>query len=244
MRGIPNKPVKCRACGIDRGCAKDSLCHSCRIRRRPNARKRFFWTPELEARLRRLYADARSRSDLTGHLNHFERLTGFSRVVITTRARELGLGYVSRRVWTEGELEFLQEHAGSLSHSAIARRLRRSYYSVKARAAILGLRLRISEGYSQEDLRHLLGVGNAQIRKWIQSGWLKTKCGRVPEASVRAFLKQHPEKYKLSRLDEAWYKGLLFPSFGGWRPPKATTRPSAEISIDSILDAATNEMAI
>jgi hypothetical protein len=28
------------------------------------------------------------------------------------------------------------------------------------------------------------------------------------------FLREHPEEYRLSRVDEAWYKGLLFQSFG------------------------------
>jgi hypothetical protein len=214
MRGVPNRPVRCASCGNNRGCAKDSLCHKCRLAKRPNGRKKFFWTAELETRLRRIYQSASNRDELTRGLDYMQCLSGFTRVVIVTRAREMGLTYVERRLWTERELDFLRDNMGTLSKAAIAKQLRRSHYSVKARAALLGLFLRVLEGYSREELRQLIGVGSAEIRKWIQNGWIKIDQDRITENSVRLFLRQHPEKYKLSRVDEAWYKGLLFPSFG------------------------------
>ena len=45
-------------------------------------------------------------------------------------------------------------------------------------------------------------------------GWLRVQQGRVTEPSIIKFLREHPEEYRLSRVDEAWFKGLLFPAFG------------------------------
>jgi len=101
-----------------------------------------------------------------------------------------------------------------MSASAIARRLGRTHYSVKAKVAQLGLQLRVREGYSRDDVRTLLGVGAARVQEWIGKGWLQLDQDRVTERSMKQFLMGHPEEYKLNRVDEAWYKGTLFPTFG------------------------------
>lgn len=214
MRGIPNHPVPCKSCSLSKGCIKDSLCHRCRLLARPNRHKRFVWTADLETRLTRIYQESKTREDLTAGLNHLQRFSGFSRIVITSRAGSLGLNHVRRRGWTSREIDFVQEHVGILSVSAIARRLQRSHYSVKAKVASLRLSLRVREGYSVEDIRTLLGVKVQRIHAWLEKDWLRVENRRVTEASVREFLISHPEEYKLNRVDEAWYKGLLFPRFG------------------------------
>ena len=214
MRGVPNRFVNCISCRTGKGCAKDSLCHRCRLLRRPNSRRRFVWTPELDQALVRTYQTARTRIDLSGGLDHIQRQTGFTRVVITSRAGALGLSFVQRRKWEPFELRFIEENAGTLSASVIARRLKRTHYSVKAKVAQSGLRLRVREGYSRDDIRTLLGVRAARVREWIEKGWLALEQERVTERSMRQFLVAHPEEYKLNRVDEAWYKGTLFPTFG------------------------------
>jgi hypothetical protein len=214
MRGVPNHPVQCMSCGRQQGCAKDSLCHRCRINLRPNPRKRFWWTPDLDQQLVRIYQNTRRRQDLSKGLTHLQRLTGFSRVTITSHASELGLCHVQRRPWTATELDFVAENAGTLSISAIARRLRRTHYSVKAKASGLRRSMRVRQGYSREDVRLLLGVRSTQVRRWIGNGWLRVEEERVTEKSIKSFLANHPEEYRLSRVDEAWYKSLLFPTFG------------------------------
>src|SRR5262249_30952374 len=93
-------------------------------------------------------------------------------------------------------------------------KLGRSVYSVKARASTLDISLRVVEGYSRQDLCQLLGAGVKEVRTWIQNGWIKLQGERITERSVISFLRRHPEEYQLSRVDEAWFKGLLFPSFG------------------------------
>jgi hypothetical protein len=72
----------------------------------------------------------------------------------------------------------------------------------------------VSADYSQQDIEQLLGVGRRRVCQWIKNGWLQLLNGRVTEKSVAKFLRLHPEEYQLSRVDEAWFKGMLFPSFG------------------------------
>jgi hypothetical protein len=98
--------------------------------------------------------------------------------------------------------------------------LNRTYGSVKAKMKQLGLRARSSEGYTQDDLRQLLGVSIRTIEKWLSLGWLRMAQERIPEASVIRFLRLHSEEYHLGRVDQAWFKGLLFPAFNF-----ATERP-------------------
>ena len=199
MRGVPNQFVQCISCKVGKGCHKDSLCHRCRILNRPNRNKRFVWTEQFDQLLVRTYQSCRNREELSRGLNQIQRMTGFTRVVITSRAGALGLSFVKRRKWEESELSFLEENAGTASPSAIARKLRRTHYSVKAKVAQLGLQLRVREGYSQDDLRVLLGVGAPRVREWIGKGWLEVEANRVTQHSVKQFLTQHPEEYKLTQ---------------------------------------------
>jgi len=96
---------------------------------------------------------------------------------------------------------------------SLATRLNRSHSSVKAKLKDLGLSARVSEGYTQDDLRQLLGASTRSIRHWLARGWLRLVNGRIPEASVLRFLRLHSEQYHLGRVNQAWFKGLLFPAF-------------------------------
>ena len=213
MRGIPNNKVSCSRCGRLAGCPKDALCHRCRITSRPNPHTRFVWTPGLDQTLTHAYRNARSRSELSKNLDYLQRQTGFTRVVILSRAAALGLNSKQKR-WTREEVEQVAELAGTLSKAAIARKLNRSYCSIKAELSKLQLSARVTEGYSQVDLMCLLSVSARTLRKWMGLGWLKVQGNRITEGSVARFLREHPEEYSLNRVDEAWFKGLLFPAFG------------------------------
>lgn len=214
MRGIPNHPVTCGNCGGDNGCPKDGRCHRCRIMGRLNPNQRFCWTSDLDNALIRAYRGAGSRRELSSNLNHVQRLTGFTRVVILSRAQSLGLSFCARRPWAPDEIELLGEALGTLSKSQIARRMGRTYYSVKAQVARMTRTARVTENYSQQEVEQLLGVGRKRVCQWIRSGWLQLHNGRVTETSLERLLRLHPEEYQLNRVDESWFKGMLFPSFG------------------------------
>jgi hypothetical protein len=232
MRGIPNNPVECEGCGELRGSPRDRLCHSCRIQARPNPNKRFSWTPELDQELQLAYKEAHTRRELSGNLDRFQKRSGFTRIVMLARAAQLGIS-AKRKRWTPEEIEVLGEAAGSLSKAAIARRLKRSYWAVKAECSRLQISSRLSKGYSRADIECLLGVGPRSVRRWIALGWLRVQDGRVTEPSVIKFLREHPEEYRLSRVDEPWFKGLLFPSFGVKRDRDGPQAISKSIAPDA-----------
>jgi hypothetical protein len=166
---------------------------------------------------------------LSNNLNHVRRISGFTRVVILARAEVLGLSFCSKRRWTDDEIESLCEASGTVSTSHIAKRLGRTYYSVRAQITKMGLTARVSADYSQQDVEQLLGVGRKRVCQWINHGWLQLLNGRVTERSLARFLRVHPEEYRLSRVDEAWFKGILFPSFGQFGGARhATERHKAE----------------
>ncbi len=214
MRGLPNSPVTCSKCGSNKGCPKDGLCHRCRVTGRQNPNKRFCWTTDLDNALARAYRSACTRRELSSNLSHIQRLSGFTRVVILSRAAVLGLSFAVRRPWTETEIESLREDLGTRSQSQIAKRLGRTYYSIKAQVARMALSARVSTDYSQQDVQQLFGVGRKRVCQWIRNRWLHLLGGRVTERSLERFLRLHPDEYQLSRVDEAWFKGMLFPSFG------------------------------
>ena len=176
-------------------------------------RRKHVWTPQLDERLRRTYKSAHSREALSEGITRIQRLTSFPRSVIVSRAADLGLAIRRGRLWNSREIAALREEAGIRPVSVIARRLKRSYYSVKGELHRLQLSARMVDGYSQQDLQRLLGVSSKRVRQWIELHWLTIKDGRVPENEVVAFLKRHPNEYQLNRVEEAWFKGLVFPAF-------------------------------
>lgn len=230
MRGVPNNPVKCVRCGRMTACAADRLCHACRIIGRPNNRKCFVWTAEFDALLESAYSRAKNRTELSRSLTALQVRTGFTRVVILTRATRFGLSFSRRRPWTTEDTAVLESCAGRYSTSSIARRLGRTFASVKAKVKQLGISVRMSEGYSQADLAELLGASPRSIRLWCRIGWLHLVNGRVPELAVVKFLRLHPQEYQLRRVDEAWFKGLLFPVFNS---ADRTSRASHEALVKS-----------
>lgn len=210
MRGVPNHPVTCRTCGTPSGAPKDQLCHACRIKSRPNVKKKYCWSPELDLALTRAYRFAQDRGELTQLLNHLQRSINFPRFVILSRAAELGLAFQVRRHWTPQEVEALRELLGTYSSKTVALKLGRTYYSLKRKVAIMQLSSRIRDGYSLKDIQDLVGVNRRKIQTWIMKGWLRLDNGRASDVEMRRFLRRHPEEYILRRVDDAWFKDIMF----------------------------------
>jgi hypothetical protein len=47
------------------------------------------------------------------------------------------------------------------------------------------------------------------------------------------FLRDHPEEYRLNRVDETWFKGLMFPLFGRAYIPGSGTTRSKQSTVDN-----------
>ena len=181
--------------------------------------KRFFWTDGLDSILRRCYRTARNRNELIRNLTDLQRVTGFPRFAITSRASALGMARIKKQPWMPTELSQLRALAGTCGRRTLAKRLGRSEYSVKAALKRMMLSARVNDGYSRSDLVELLGVSPTSVRRWEQTRWLVFgSCGRASEASVRRFLRMHPDQYYLPFVNEAWFKGLLFETYNSLHP--------------------------
>jgi hypothetical protein len=139
-----------------------------------------------------------------------QRSISFPRFAILARAAELGLAFQIRRPWTDTEVETMRELLGSCSNKTVALKLGRSYQSVKRKVAVMQLSSRICEGYSLKDVQDLIGVNSRKVYGWICKGWLRLDQGRASDVELRRFLRRHPEEYILRRVDEAWFKDIMF----------------------------------
>lgn len=207
MRGAPSPDVKCRFCGLSPAWPTSQTCRGCLSTLR---RKGYTWSAEQDEIVRRTYAVSR-RAELKDSLNDAVRRLGRSRTTISLRANQLGCAWGTKRFWTQAELKVLRDHLGEWSINAFVKKLNRSHHSVLGAISRLGLSRRIADGYTQKDAAELLGVSDRTVRTWLQTDLLKLRHGRIAESSMQAFVHQHPELYSLKRVDEQWYKSLLFP---------------------------------
>jgi hypothetical protein len=196
------------------------------------ARQKYFWTPELDARLRVMYADAKNKLGLSKGITQFMRSTGFSRHIIRVRAADLGITTpCTKKPWSEAETRQLLELLGTVPVRKIARILNRSPRCVISRAHRLQRIVRVREGYSQNELCELFGAPQQRVARWVANGWMRVAppghnlAGRIPESQVQQFIRNHADEYDLRRVDEPWFKGMIFPNYGmSIRPRSASIR--------------------
>jgi hypothetical protein len=190
-------------------------CKTCRVMMYVERRRKYEFRPEWDEALRRGYRDARTRWDVTDLLDHVVRLTGFPRSTVVLRAGQLGLSLTKRRPWTAEEESLLRELYGTMSLRRIAQRLKRSESAIRNKGFSLGMQNEIFASYSENQLKDLFGVTHQKVRNWVRRGWLTLDqdC-RIPEKSVERFVWNHLEEVEFRRVDEAWLKGILLPSFG------------------------------
>jgi len=160
--------------------------------------------------LRQCYAVKR-RAELVKSITAMAARTGFGRSLIYARARGLGLTFINKRKWTTEEVAYLDESRGCVPVRRMAKRLGRSVDSVLIQLARMGVSGRVVDGYTVRDIAELLGVGWATVQGWERRGLLKRlPHGRYDDDAVLKFLKLHPHEYDLRRVDQTWFKGLVF----------------------------------
>ncbi len=131
--------------------------------------------------------------------------------MVKQRAQRLGLTYDVRHKWTAEEERYLFEQAGRISIKRMQKKLRRGWTSIEAKCHSMGLRVAVREGMTLQDLAHALGVAQQSLQRWEALGYLRRRAGRFGEAAIRAFVAVHPELYDLRRVNQEWFKALLFP---------------------------------
>jgi hypothetical protein len=110
---------------------------------------------------------------------------------------------------------------GQDASPADATRGGRSACSVKDQPRRLELPTRFSEGYNTSHLVDVFGLPRARIKSWARRGLLgkgREIHGAVgiwfTEEAVMRFLRSHSSEYDLSKVDQVWYKAMLFGRHG------------------------------
>lgn len=208
MRGFPNHPVPCELCGKP-GFPSNRRCRS---HQPPTSRLKYPFDAAKDAIVRATWSSPQRHRQLTPLITEAVRRIGYPRYIVKLRAQRLGLTFDTRHMWTAEEEQFLLNNAGRLTPRAMQRVLGHGWTKIQSKIHSMGLRTAIREGMTALDIEMALGVSRLTVQKWERDGWLKRKAGRFPDAMVRAFVEQHPEQYDLRKVDQDWFKALLFPS--------------------------------
>lgn len=212
MRGVPTVERSCSRCPSMRA-GKDDLCNVCRLKSLTVVAPMYPFTAEQDAILRSAWASASNKRELSKAIGDATRRIGYPRHILRIRAGKLGLTNDTRRPWTRDELAKLRDLAGEYSVKVIARRLGRAWTSVQAQMDRLKISRELMRGYRKADFQRLVGVSPPTLDRWISAGLLPlNKEGRIEEDVVKKFLKRHPELYSLKRVDELWFKSVVFVS--------------------------------
>ncbi len=93
----------------------------------------------------------------------------------------------SSHLWAPTDDDKLLNLVGYETVKKIAQRLGRSERAVRFRVGALGMSARVSDGWSQRELRKLLRVSPTRLRHFIGSGLLRVRDARISPSSLTAF---------------------------------------------------------
>lgn len=214
---------RCRACL--------NLQHADRLTQRwAGVPKKYPWTPEKDQYVRERY-DSR----IKGRAQQIADRLAWPKWVITKRAAELGVSHPFKpdRRWTNAERAVLETWAGKKPVQYIKKQLpNRTLTAVVLKLKRLDLSRRVREGYTLRELEQCFGVDHHSIDRWIREGKL---CGKrrgtarqgtggrplgigagpadawqFTDGDVRRFVQAHPMAFRLDKVDQLWFLGLVF----------------------------------
>ena len=218
MRGIPSQFVPCQECGSEQGWPNTRRCSRCSGRR---YRLRYVWNEEKDRIVREAWQSGRTKPLLTEAITDAVRRIGCPRHIIRFRAALLGLTQDTRRPWTAAEIAFVEESSGERSARWIAQRLGRSKESVMSFMDARHLTRRVLRGYTLHEVKDLMGVSFPTVQRWLKQGLLRTEEDRVTEGSLKKLVLRHPEMYTLRKVNESWFKALVFGDAKVYRGPNS-----------------------
>ncbi len=193
-------------------------CDPCRARVRGPAPK-YVWTPEKDQFLRDSYD-----SKIKGRAKSIAVQLGWPRWVIVKRAARLGLTrQIERKDWEPEETEFLLKHVGKRTVNWIGKKLGRSVTSVVLKTKRLKISRAFRDGYTLRRLELCFGTDHKVISKWICDGKLRAQrllTNRpfdrwyTTDAEVLRFIIKFPQEFRLDRVDQPWFMGLILRALG------------------------------
>ena len=159
------------------------------------------WTKEQDERLLAFCSEV----GLRDAVSVMQRETGWRRDAIVRRVHKLGVPkkqYQRKQEWSEIDRTFLLVSVRHVPVRKIARQLGRPEKAVWVQIWREGLRGAWEEGYSRRELCRRFHMSGATLRGWIRTELMKDGAdGRIPERSVREFLRHHRELVNWDRLD-------------------------------------------
>jgi hypothetical protein len=210
--------AKCAQCRQTKA-QSDGLCPRCRLRALGLGSRVYRFTEETRQELRAAYAGGKAQR--TQGLDRLCARTGWPRHAFKREALRLGIAEHWRK-WTPAEEAYVRERAGQISVRQIAKQMGRPVDSVVARIERMQLSRRVAEGYCVMDLCTVFGVRSTTIKSWMRRGLLgkvHEVCGsaghRVTATNVMRFIRRHPHEYNLNRVDQVWFKSMLFGDLAG-----------------------------
>ena len=167
------------------------------------------WTPDELEIVRR---DYQGDSDSVQRIAHS---LGVSFYAVKGQISKLGCAKITdRQRWTPAQDEQLEDLIPRMSLLQVAKRMRRSVFSITVRAKRIGISRRDRNGwYTKNEVAAILGVDHKWIQKRIDIGALKaSQLGGVPgkeggalwcirEADLRRFIRQYPEELNGRNVD-------------------------------------------
>lgn len=219
VRSEPHPQITrtCEDCGKDYLCSRRSRwCKHCRWRHRGRfgKPKKYVWTPERDAIIRKDY-DGR----IKGRAAQVAQRLSWPTWVIKKRAGLLGLCYpADHRNWTKKEESFLTWHAGHRTVNWMSTQLKRSLSSITLKLKRMKISRAIRNGYMLRDLEACFGIDHHQIDHWVEKGWLKVRTlskgvkgskWQVKEDQILTFIQEHPTTFRLDKVDQLWFMDLI-----------------------------------
>jgi hypothetical protein len=190
-------------------------CPVCRPMYRPHKKTKYVLTGTVQDLMQERY-DTRVR----GRVAEIAAQLGWPKFAVKRLARTLGLAkhYPAGRRWTTAEIAFLTLWNGKRSPKWIAKQIGRSETSVILKFRRLGMSRAVTDGYTQRELARCFGVNDHCIARWVKFGWIRgTRDGtdrpndvlRFCEGDVKNFVRNHPLEFRLDKVDQVWFLGLL-----------------------------------
>lgn len=198
-----------------RHCRYAKYCSNCRWRHR-GKRPKWVWTSERDQLLRERYDPK-----IPGSSKRLAAALSFPRWAVVKRAGLLGLAKLSeeRKPWTPTDVSFLEEHLGTRHVRWIAKKLGRSISSVVMKTKHMHISRRVRDGLTMRDLELCTGADHRMIERWVRTGKLQAarEGGQAharerwtfKESAVLAFMLDHPTAFRLDKVDQTWFMGIV-----------------------------------
>jgi hypothetical protein len=190
---------------------------------RQSFKRRWHYTPEIDARIRQAY-----ENPTRGSINTACQATGLPKYILVRRAAMLG--FITPRFkqaeWSRKEIELLKEY-GHHTPQVIARKLKTAGYSRSVAAVATKLKREDidrtdPDHYTGGQLARLMGVPSKTISWWInKEGLPATPSGdrsdrqgghawKIHRQRLRGWIKDHGQLVDLRKVDRYWFLDLVF----------------------------------